>query len=173
MASDNFNLAFQNLANKQLPSAVSDSRALIGEIMRRDRRRTRILAGLSLFFWLIGSVGMLLLVLGLDRLVIFIRISDPSVKLSNTTQSTLHLSSTDQAELAWGTGLIHHALPYIEGSLVAWVLAAAFTIMLIFSSRKAAMNRIDYSLARISEQLVLMRRNGNGAPLHDTNDSMR
>ena len=53
-----------------------DPRMIAWEIFVRDQWRTRILAALSIFFWLIGLAGMFLLIIGLDQLVIFIRIAD-------------------------------------------------------------------------------------------------
>ncbi len=52
-----------------------------------------------------------------------------------------------------GTGLFHHTLPLIDGSMALLLLAGASTLLLIFSSRRTTLNRINISLAQISEQL--------------------
>jgi hypothetical protein len=120
-------------------------------IINRDLRRTRVLAALSLLFWLLGSAGMLLLVLGLDRLVIFLRIADGLPwSLNGSSTSTV---SRDEEQLFWGTNLIHHSMPFVEGSIIALALAALFTVLLVFSSYQATLTRINLSLAQIAEQL--------------------
>ncbi|HTQ39333.1 MAG TPA: hypothetical protein VMJ32_09905 [Pirellulales bacterium] len=62
----------------------------------------------------------------------------------------------DQAHarmLSDGTDLFHHALPYIDAALVCLFLAALCTVWLVFASRRTTLNRINISLAQISEQL--------------------
>src|SRR5262249_34080700 len=63
-----------------------DPRLLAREISRRDRWRIRLLAGLSIFFWLLAAAGLVLLCVGLDRFVIWVRISDyyPVVRSKGT-----------------------------------------------------------------------------------------
>jgi hypothetical protein len=62
-----------------------------------------------------------------------------------------------------GTTLIHHTLPYIAGAVVSLLLAALFTVLLIFSSRRATLSRINLSLMQISEELRLLRASRAGA----------
>jgi hypothetical protein len=72
-----------------------------------------------------------------------------------TTQAT----SDNFREMIRGTSLIHHSLPWIAGSVVAFMLAALFTVMLVFSSRRATLSRINLSLMQMAEQLRQMREN--------------
>jgi hypothetical protein len=58
-----------------------------------------------------------------------------------------------------GTTLIHHSMPYIGASIVALMIAALLTVLLIFSSRRATLSRINISLIQISEELRQMRQN--------------
>ena len=153
MTPDDFNSAFLAAAGRQLPFAPHDPRYIAHEILRRDGWRTRILAGLSLLFWLLAGAGMLLLVYGLDRFVIFVRISDFPSGGQRGPASTQAWHAAPQDRMLWGTSLIHHSLPYVAGSIVALMLAALFTVLLIFSSRRATLNRINISLMQISEQL--------------------
>src|SRR3954469_12520146 len=127
MTQDDFNKSFLNLAAGELPPA-RDPNDLAREIVRRDKARTRLLAGVSLLFWLLATSGMLLLVYGLNRFIIAMRISnvsravaascDPATgQLASepTTQPTTQAIFARVAEdqMSWGTSLIHHSMPYI------------------------------------------------------------
>jgi hypothetical protein len=154
MVQDDFNSSFRKqLAGEML--MAHDPHYIAMRIIHRDLRRTRVLAGLSLFFWLVGATGMLLLVLGLNRLVIFLRIADglPWSFNGKTMAASPGFASSGQEQMFWGTNLIHHGIPFIEASIVALALAALFTVMLVMSSYRATLNRINFSLAQIAEQL--------------------
>jgi hypothetical protein len=149
MSPNDFRSAFEGMAAGELPPP-SDPSFIARAILRRDQRRVRIMAGISLFFWLLGAAGMLVLVLGLDRLVIFLRIADG---LPWSFRGNRHSISADQEQMFWGTNLIHHGMPFIEVSIIALALAALFTVLLVFMSWKTTLNRINSSLARIAEEL--------------------
>ena len=166
MTTNDFNRAFQDVSASQLAPPSADPGRIVEQMLRRDQRRTRFLAGLSLLFWLIGVAGMLLLLLGLNRLVIFIRIADNmpwnaapahvqplTAPLPLYAAPTRSISSAPLEQMLWGTSLIHHSIPFVAASLLAVMLAALFTVLLVFSSRTATLNRINISLARLSEQL--------------------
>jgi hypothetical protein len=174
MSPNDFSANFQKLTNAQLPSPPS-SHEIALSLVRRDHRRTWVLAGLSLLLWILGTAGMLLLVIGLNRLVIFIRIADvtskpPAVQSTKppaqSNEQTPPVISEHDGKMLEGTSLIHHSLPLIGGSVVALLLAAMFTVLLIFSSRRATLNRINISLAQIAEQLKLLQEKGttDGGP---------
>lgn len=63
-----------------------------------------------------------------------------------------------QRQMLRGTSYIHHAIPWVAGSVGALMLAAVFTVMLVLSSRRGVLNRINISLQQISEQLHELRR---------------
>jgi hypothetical protein len=172
MTQDDFSKNFLNLAAGELPPA-RDPNDLAREIVRRDKGRTRLLACASLFFWLLATAGMLLLVYGLNRFIIAMRISNVSRAVATscdpatnqamsdattqpTTQALFARAAEDQ--MSWGTSLLHHSMPYIAGAIVSLMLAALFTVLLVFSSRRATLNRINISLMQMSEQLREMRR---------------
>jgi len=150
MSPTDFQSTFQDMVSGELPSPY-DPTSIARWIVRRDQRRMRILAGFCLLFWLVGAVGMLTLVLGLDRLVIFLRIADGLPWSFHGNSSTSITSGQEQ--MFWGTDLIHHGMPFVEGSVVALALAALFTVLLVFSSWKATLNRMNFSVAQIAEQL--------------------
>jgi hypothetical protein len=149
MSQTNFRSAFEGIVSGELPPP-NDPSFIARQIVHRDQRRVRILAGICLFFWLLGAAGMLVLVLGLNRLVIFLRIADGLPWSFNGNSGSV---SADQEQMFWGTNLIHHGMPFIEASIISLALAALFTVFLVFSSWKATLNRINISLAQIAEQL--------------------
>jgi hypothetical protein len=151
MSESNFNATLGGKLERAVPPAPHDPGYIAFEAMRRDLWRTRILATLSLLFWLAGGAGMLFLIFALNRLVLYIRLF-----LSGAAPATTR-SAKDFAEMVWGTNLIHHGLPYIGGGVIALMLAAILTVMLVFSSRRATLNRINISLIQLTEQLREMR----------------
>jgi hypothetical protein len=157
MTQNDFNSAFQDLTTQPF-APPPDPRQVALQIVQRDRSRTRILAGLCLFFWLAGTAGMLLLVYGLNRLVIYIRIADLLPHGSEPATRPMTVSPTEM-EMLWGTSLIHHSMPWIACSVVAIMLAALFTVLLILHSRQATLNRININLRQIAELLQQTRDN--------------
>jgi hypothetical protein len=135
---------------------VPDARQVVEEFTRRQQRRVRCLAGLSVLFWLLAVAGLILLVVGLDRFVIFVRVSDfPATQERSPLTETKHVPT--QAMLH-GTSLLHHSIALIGGSVLALLLAALCTIVLIFTSRRATLHQIQLSLLALSEQLEELRR---------------
>ncbi len=132
-----------------------DPRQIAIQAFRQNQFRTRLYAGLSLFFWFLGLAGMLLLIYGLNELVIFIRIADWN-SASPPRPGTGELSRWEE-QMLWGTDLIHHSMPWLAASVVCLMLAALFTVLLIFSSRQTALKRINISLMQLSEQIKQMK----------------
>jgi hypothetical protein len=151
MSESSFDVTVGDQLQRALPPAPHDPQYIAYEAMRRDLWRTRVLAILSLLFWLAGGAGMLFLIIALNRLVLYIRLF-----LSGAAPATRG-SDKEFAEMVWGTSLIHHGLPYIGGAVIALMLAAIFTVMLVFSSRRATLNRINISLMQLTGQLRDMR----------------
>ncbi|HEV3260058.1 MAG TPA: hypothetical protein VG013_24580 [Gemmataceae bacterium] len=137
--------ALQELVAKDL-SPSPDPRQLILEIIRRDKMWIRLLAWLTVIFWLIGTAGLLLLVYSLHVYILSVRIQGFS-----TVQSSYFLE----------TGLFHHSAGVIAGAIVALLLGACCTVVLVFSSRRATLRQINLSLMAISEQLKDMRKAAN------------
>ena len=173
-----FNPAFRDQLAKPLASLPS-AHEIANDIVRRDQRRTRLLAIVCLVFWIAAVSGLVLMVTGLNEFLMGVRLGNarrflqPSTERSaNASKSTLpdqpDSTSTDAGHARdgqrqpdggdgayWddGTGLFHHTLPLIDGSLALLLLAGASTVLLTFSSRRTTLNRINISLAQISDQL--------------------
>src|SRR5438105_14884 len=152
MNEDEFNNAFTGLILRYFAPKLS-AHEIAYQVLRRDQRRTRVYALLSLFFWLIGTAGMLLLVIGLNRLVIFMRVAPLQHAGEATTQAW---TERDETLLLWGTSLIHHSMPYIGGGVIALLLAALFTVLYVSSSRQATLTRINITLMQIAAELKQM-----------------
>jgi hypothetical protein len=147
---------FQALATGQSPPALSPEQ-LAAELLRRDQRRVRWLAGLGILFWLIGIGGLVLLLIGLDRFVIFVRISDVVASPQDPAHGPGKLLSAEQINRLHGTNLLHHSIPWVAGSLGALLIASLCTVLLIFSSRTATLRQINLSLLTLCRQLEKMQ----------------
>jgi hypothetical protein len=156
MNQSDFNNAFTGLILQNFSPELS-AQQIAYEVLRRDQWRTRIYAMLSLFFWLIGTIGMGLLVFGLNRLVIFMRIAPQLHAAAARGATTQAVAMNDQELLWWGTDFIHHVMPYAGGAVLALLLAALFTVLYVSSSRQATLTRINISLMQMSEELKRMR----------------
>lgn len=146
MTPNDFNSAFFN-AMLQTGAPGASPTLVAGEILRRDRLRVRIFAALAVLFWIGGTAGMLLLVYALNDFVMFVRLS-----------GSMPASSL---QLVHGTGLIHHSLPWVAGGVVSLMLALLFTVLLVFSSRRATLSSINISLWQLAEQMKGFRETCN------------
>lgn len=155
MTQGDFNSSFRNLLNEPLPPAP-DPRQIAFELFRRDQQRTRILAVLSLLFWVVGTAGIFLLVANLNHIVMESQVHSYAAPRPSVFQPPQTNSGTDGMNLA-PQGLHPIALTKIcavvEMSVVALLIAALLTVSLVFSSRQATLNRINISLMQIAEQL--------------------
>jgi hypothetical protein len=162
MKQSDFNNAFTELMIREFGPGTSPQQMAL-EIFRRDQRRTRVYAILSLSLWSIGTAGMLLMVIGLNRLVLSMRIAPFYFPRQTTTQPEAHEIARMQEQVQfWGTDLIHHSLPYVGGAVIALLLAALFTVLYVSSSRQATLTRINISLMQMSEELNQMRAGTTG-----------
>jgi hypothetical protein len=160
-------------AADQLPATENevahDARQVVQEIIRREQRRVWLLAGLSVFFWLLAVAGLILLLVGLNRFVIYIRVSNHlgagGAQPGDTSSGSVSIPAIH--EMLWGTNLLHHSIPLVGGSLLALLLAALCTVVLAFSSRRATLQQIQLSLMLLSDQLKELRQIPASGPLED------
>ncbi len=148
MTHDEFQAAFRKELSTELTALPMPHapQQLVLQILRRDQRRTRWLAIWSLLFWLLGALGLAIMVFDLNELVILMRVASvpPSPDAPNSPAHALIAE----------TSTIHHSLPWVGGgSVLALMVAALLTVLLIFSSRQATLSRINISLLEISDQL--------------------
>jgi hypothetical protein len=127
-----------------LGPGAADPRRLTREILKRDRRRVRLLAGLTVLLWLAAGAGLAFLVLSLDWYIRAVRTA----------------SLMPGQPVTEGTGPLHHSVPYVLGSIAALLLAGFCTVALVLSSRRAALRQVNAGLLEISEQLKQLGRAG-------------
>lgn len=156
MTQSDFNANFRNLLNQPLPPAP-DPRRIAFELFQGDQRRTRVLAVMSLIFWVMGTAGIFLLVFNLNRIVM-----EGEARSNGAPNRELSQRAPDDAGGGALDGLVPGRLPpiaftkmcaVVEVSVVALLIAGLLTVALIFSSRQATLNRINISLMQIAEQL--------------------
>jgi hypothetical protein len=148
-----------------------DPRLVAREISRSDQRQIRWLAGLSIFFWLLAAAGLALLCIGLDQLVIYVRIADfyPAAQTTDADKRAkdvpllgakdvplldVRRSSPSRTDaMLRGTNLIHHTIWIVAGSIGALFMAALCTVLLVTTSRRATLRQINLSLMQLAEQV--------------------
>lgn len=154
MVPEDLNAPLSKQLAGDLPLA-HDPQAIVAEMVRRDQARIRILAWLCLILWLGATAGMLLLIVGLNELVIFIRVSYYRMLYPNASRP---YNADEQLRIMLdGTTLIHHSIPYVAAAVVALMLAGLIMVWLVISTRRATLNRISLSLMQLSEQVSQLR----------------
>jgi hypothetical protein len=145
-----------------LDPVAPDPRQLAREIIRRDRRRLRLLACLTVLLWLLAAAGLTVLVLSLHWYIRSVRIAEVTGWAAQKSQQQAPLANNTPAppqQRQWlETDLLHHSIPYILGSIGALVLAAFCTVALILASRRTALRQVNAALLEISEQLKRLGR---------------
>jgi hypothetical protein len=111
---------------------------------------------------------LVLLCVGLDRFVIYVRIMDhlpdpPAKDKDNPDRNAPFPDSRPfsipprTVQMLHGTQLLHQSIWYIAGSVAALFLAALCTVLLVITSRRATLRQINLSLMELSEQLKQLR----------------
>lgn len=151
-----------------------DSRLLAREISWRDQQRIRLLASLSIFFWLLAAVGLVLLCIGLNNFLMYVRLADINQRIASDMQkragdkeqhnakpsvsdSIARELDRDFRERVHGTQLLHKSIWFVAGSVGALFLAALCTVLLVITSRRATLRQINLSLMDLSEQVRQVR----------------
>ena len=133
-------------------SVAPDPSQRTDKILRRDRRSLRLLAGLAILFWIIATSGLVSLI-GYYLLYV-----TPRLRAYGAGRAQLQNDWNDWAfavDLAAGS---------IVACIVALLLAAICTTLLIVLSRRATLRQINVSLAEISQQLKQLRQASLGEP---------
>jgi hypothetical protein len=149
-----------------------DPRQVVIDVVRHEQRKSRVLAFLSVVFWLVAVAGLLFFLLALHRFVVCIRITPWPWR--GADRPVVDAARAEET-LIWGTQLLHHYMPYAAGAIVALLLAALCTVLLVFSSRRATLHQIHLALMALSDQLKELRHlpaagagRGEGVPRSET-----
>jgi hypothetical protein len=154
MTADDFTAEFQKQMAGQA-SKLPSAHDIAGQVIARDQRRVVVLAALSVILWLLGAAGIMLLLVDLNDFVMGVRLNHAAQRLEAQDEP---IAAKGPWEVNLGTDPFHHAFPLLTVGVAALPLAALSTVLLIFTSRRATMNRINMSLAQICEQLKTMNR---------------
>jgi heme exporter protein D len=136
--------ALLNLAMAPTPTAA-DPRQLTQQILDRDRRRIRLLAGLAALFWILTTAGIVYLC------VYYAMIVAPRLRAYQAGRAQLENDWNDWATAGdW-------AAYWIVACIIALLVAATCTVLLTLFSRRATLRQINASLVEISAQLRQLR----------------
>src|ERR1041385_4999429 len=118
-------------------SPGGDPRELTRRGIRKDRRRMRVLIAFTIFFWVLGAVGIFLV-----NLAFFLLVAPKLVQIAQD-QGVHQL-----VVAALGKGAALTAL-----CVASLALAALHTIFLVLASRRATLRQVNAQLREITEEL--------------------
>lgn len=129
-----------------------DSRALVANVLERDRWRVHMLSMLTIILWTFAAAGILLVLLVLLSLY----------PKQQQLMRDLHRGQLTEAERDWIQqvlwAVVEKATVMVAVSVTALVLAALGTVLLVHASRRATIRQLNSSLFAISEQLKQLPR---------------
>ena len=131
-----------------LPAGSLEPRQVANSVVERHQRQMRLLAGISVFLWLLAAAGVSYVVYGaLWHLY-------PRQKLL-MRDATLGKIPADKIDSLQATHfmVIEAATVVLAASFMALTLAAVCTVLLVLVSRRAALSQINEQLAEISGRL--------------------
>jgi hypothetical protein len=126
------------------PAAAPDPRQLTRNILERDQRRIRLLAAVSVFFWLLTVAG-----IGVLLWFYFLHVS-PRLGAYVAGRRQPQQDADIWLMVSDATAKI------LLACLIALLLAAVSTVVLVLASRRATLRQINANLVEISGQLKLL-----------------
>lgn len=131
-----------------MSAGAPDPRQLAGKVLQQERRRIRLLTGLTILLWLVAAAGVFWV-----TYVATWHIYPKQHKLMRDAT----LSNLPVEEIVAIQALHFQALEVctrvVAAAFVALTLAALCTVLLVLVSRRATLRQINAQLAEISEQL--------------------
>jgi uncharacterized membrane protein YjgN (DUF898 family) len=138
--------ALLNVSATEL-AAVPDAQGLTQKVLERDRRRVRLLTGLTVAVWLLAAALILLDLVGFGFILpaqAHLREMTAAGKGTQAERDELQHQVVISFEM--GTVVIGY-------SVLVMAVAALCTVFLIMASRRATLRQVNASLLVISEQL--------------------
>jgi hypothetical protein len=164
MNDQEFSKYLQDLIIRQGPAAA-DPAVTFARIIHKDKRRVKLLAWLTIFFWLLGAAGLLLLAVALDRLLVSVRFAEspspPEEKLK--TFGNVRGRAQMREEAISGTTFLQQSIPFVLISALAVLAASLFTVFLVLSSRRATLRQISIGMMTLAEEIKQLRGKANDA----------
>ena len=128
------------------------ARPLTEQVLARDRRRVRLLAGLATLFWVLTAAGVVAFC------PFYLRNVAPRLRAYHAGRAQLQNDWE-----AWAT--VGEWAAYLTlACVVCLLLAAVCTVWLVLVSRRATLRQINAGLAEISAQLKQWRPAPAGGP---------
>jgi hypothetical protein len=127
------------------PKSTRDPGEIAQQIIKRDRLRIQLLAGVSALLWILTVAGVIWLIVFYFMYVV--------PRLDAYAAGRLQLDNDWHEWIrAFNAGA-----QIILTCIVAFLMAALGTVLLVFASRSATLRQINADLAEISEQLRQLR----------------
>src|SRR5262249_39984768 len=123
-------------------------------VLERDRRRVRLLAGLTLLLWAMAAAG---IALGLYALLALHPAPPPSIR--DGERDPVTATERDRIEQMRGPA-IEKTTAVVAISVAVLALAALGTVALVFAARAATIRQVNAALVEISEQLKRLQQPG-------------
>jgi hypothetical protein len=137
-------------------AAEPNAAQLTQPILDRDKRRVRLLTGLTIATWVVA--GLLILCV----LLAFIFIIIPQIKTLTQNKAGNLTSDQTLSILRMHTLMVLKSSILIAFSVLAMTAAALLTVLLIFASRQATLRQVTANLAEVSQQLKNLRSSRSG-----------
>jgi hypothetical protein len=137
-------------------SSTAEPEQTVARVLARDRRRVRMLAAATAILWVIAAGGIPLF------FAMFMNFIFPKIEHVLREMIT-HRDNLEPARLAEAAHTVLLAasklsILLVSGSVIALLLAACGTLMLVFALRRATLRQVNANLAEIAEQI----RSGGG-----------
>jgi ABC-type phosphate/phosphonate transport system permease subunit len=133
-------------------SAALDPRQLAEQVLRRDRRRVRLLTGLTLLLWLLAAAGIGLVLYGFY----WHWVPKQMQLMKHTAEGVVDPDTRVRVE-QFHLDVVAKAVAVMAISVAILGVATLCTVLLIFASRRATLRQVNASLLEISEQLSQLR----------------
>jgi hypothetical protein len=131
-------------------ASVPDAEQITRQVLKRDRRRVRLLAVLTIFLWVTAALGLVLVLLAL----LFVH---PS--MLQTIRGAGTAADRERFEHVRLT-MLEKSTAVVAISVGVLALAALSTVFLGFAAHAATIRRVNATLIEISEQLKQLRQTG-------------
>jgi hypothetical protein len=127
--------------------SVPDAPEITRRVLDRDRRRVRLLAGLTVFLWVTAALG-IVLVLGA-----LLHVHPAMLQTIPRGASPADRERFEHVRLM----MLEKSTAVVAISVAVLALAALGTVFLLFAAHTATIRRVNATLVEISEQLKQLR----------------
>lgn len=128
-------------------ASAPNAREITQKVLKRDRRRVRLLAALTIFLWVTAALG-IVLVLGAHL------VFHPAMLESlRTSDKPADREQFEHVRLM----MVDKTTAVVAISIAVLALAALSTVFLVFAAHAATIRQVNVTLVDISEQLKRLK----------------